>query len=525
MPNKVEKEKVYPPLTEEEKEAIIARHRDLVHKLNKYLPEGQKVSFDENLIHRLNDPKEVAAYRIGQEAKAIKAEQEKIEKEIAGKYGYPKEDNKNPFDRNIANYFRVDNTEEAKKYNEKLYHDYLHDPNKLAYIRYKDVMKLNPQDILDCKGDSQKLAEYYQKNYCAIKDAFEYGNAFTHVEMTEEMKKAKNSIEAQLNLIGGLDKKYVDVCSSMDYFAMPKFDAPQAQILMMNAGDFLRDDPGNKTFMSLVQNKLIEGKEDMFTVFENMKKKGADFSNGGVMAYKPVKKDKYNGYEQEVPLRDFFPEALEDLDGSFDNNLIGHEKENVEYVLKKRTPDEVKRIQLICFDASYKYANEWRKRLETKTSLGTVDPQRCEERLKAGFFSRWFGHNSAQYDYLMKTYKEFNDPNHKDYLNEDKLREAASNYRIRKAGQGHTGQGNSVDDRRMKFADDIIATCDQCKAEKDKIFAEIDSEFLYGYPPKREPALSTKDVEEEAVENKAEKNEAAKQKELDNEVVPEISNN
>jgi glutaredoxin len=48
----------------------------------------------------------------------------------------------------------------------------------------------------------------------------------------------------------------------------------------------------------------------------------------------------------------------------------------------------------------------------------------------------------------------------------------------------------------MKFADDIIATCDQCKAEKDQIFKEIDSEFLHDYPPKREPFLSSEDVEE-----------------------------
>ena len=524
MPNKVEV-KVYPPLTEEEKEAIIARHRDLVNKLNKLLPPGQKVAFDENLKDRLNDPKEVAVYRIGQEAKAIKAQQEKIYNDMVDKYGKRTGNNKNPFDRNVATFFRTDNTKDAQDHNEKVYQDYLHYPNKLAYVRYKDVMKINPQDILDCKGDKQKLAEYYQKNYRAIKDAFEYGNAFTHVEMTEGMKNAKNSIEELTNLIGGLDKQYTEIASSMDYFAFPEIDGPQAQILMLKSGDFMSEEPDNKTYMTMVQNKLIEGKEDMFTVFENMKKKGADFSKGGIMGYKPMKKDNYNGYEQEMALRAFFPEVLEELDGSFVNNRIGEEKENVTYILKPRTPDEIKRIQLICFDASYKYADEWRKRFTQKSNLPSFDPDRIEDRLKASWFSRWFGRNSAQYDYLMKAYKQFNDPRHKDYLNEDKLREAAVNYRTRKAGQGYTGRGNSVDDRRMKFADDIIATCDQCKAEKDKIFAAIDSELMTGYPPKKEPALSANDVAEKQPENKVEDKEVKKEINIDKEVGPEIPNN
>ena len=118
----------------------------------------------------------------------------------------------------------------------------------------------------------------------------------------------------------------------------------------------------------------------------------------------------------------------------------------------------------------------------------------------------------------MKQFKDFNDPNSKDYLNEDKLREAANNYRDRKAGQGFTGQGNSLDDRRMKFADDIIATCDQCKEEKDKIFKEIDSEMFYGYPPKKEPFLSSEDVEEKEYDYNVEEKELNKEIDFENDI-------
>ena len=77
----------------------------------------------------------------------------------------------------------------------------------------------------------------------------------------------------------------------------------------------------------------------------------------------------------------------------------------------------------------------------------------------------------------------------------DLLKEAATNYRDRKANQGHTGLGNSLDDRRMKFADDVIATCAQCKADLNQIVRDIDSELLHGYPPKKEPFLEIEDYD------------------------------
>jgi hypothetical protein len=140
------------------------------------------------------------------------------------------------------------------------------------------------------------------------------------------------------------------------------------------------------------------------------------------------------------------------------------------------------------------------------------DPDRIESSLKLGRLSSWFGRgNSREYNRLMETYRQFNDPRHKNFLNEDLLREAAVNYRDRKANQGHTGQGNSLDDRRMKFADDIIATCDQCKAEQSQIFKNIDSEFFTDYPPKKEPFLSSEDVEEKEYEYNVDEKELNKE--------------
>lgn len=498
MPIKSQGKSKYPPLTEKEKKEIIARHKELVDKFNAILPEGQKVSYDKNLLRKLNDPSEVAVYRVGQEMKAIEEKQKQIRKDLEKRFGAYESSKTNPFARNFNFYLRVDDTEDAKKFNEKLYDDFLHDPDKLAYIRYKDVLKINPQEILDCKDSKAKLAEYYKQNYRVLKDGFEFGNCMNNVETTQGMQDGYNGIKGQLDNVGRIEKDIVIVGGTYDHFAMPKLEKAQAEFLASHAGEFLSNEPENQTFIPYVQGELEKGDEDIFTFFENMQKNGAELSEGSIMKYKPISKEKYNGHEKEVPFYVL-------------NHPEEQDNEKYNYTLKARTDDEIKRIQLITSDASFWYANEWRKRFEQKTSLGTADPEKCESRLQRGFFSRMFGRNSSQYDRLMKAYKEFHDPNHRDYLNEDKLREAAKDYRGRKAAQGYTGRGNSLDDRRMKFADDIIATCDQCKAEKDQIFKEIDGEFLHGYPPKREPFLSSEDVEDKEYDYQVDSEELEKE--------------
>ena len=500
MPVKSQGKSKYPPLTEKEKKEIIARHKDLVDKFNAILPEGQKVSYDKNILKRLNDPKEVALYRIGNEMKQVEEKQDKIRADLEARFGKYSGTKTNPFARNFSYYLRVDDTEEARKYNEKLYDDYLHHPDRLAYVRYKDVLKINPKEILECKNDKAKLAEYYKKNYSALKDGFAFGSCFNRVDSTQGMKDGFEAIKDQLNYMGRIEKEVVYVGASYDHFAMPKITKEQGQILADNAGEFIVSDQGNTTFVPYVQTQLEKGSGDIFTLFENMEKKGAELGEGSIVKYKPISKDKYNGYEKEVDIGYILENDPENADPK------------VDYKVKTRTDDEIKRIQLMTSDASYIYANEWRKRFQQKTSLdGSFDPKRYESRLQRGFFSRMFTSDSRQYQLLMKQLKDFNDPNSKDYLNEDKLREAANNYRGRKANQGFTGQGKSLDDRRMKFADDIIATCDQCKEEKDKIFKEIDSEMFHGYPPKKVPFLSSEDVEEKEYDYKVEEKELNKE--------------
>ena len=371
MPVKSQGKSKYPPLTEKEKKEIIARHKDLVDKFNAILPEGQKVSYDKNLLKKLNDPKEVALYRIGNEMKQVEEKQDKIREDLEARFGKYTGTRTNPFARNFSYYLRVDDTEEARKYNEKLYDDYLHHPDRLAYIRYKDVLKINPKEILECKNDKAKLAEYYKKNYSALKDGFAFGSCFNRVDSSQGMKDGFEAIKDQLNYMGRIEKEVVTIGASYDHFAMPKITKEQGQILADHAGEFIVSDQGNTTFVPYIQTQLEKGSGDIFTLFENMEKKGAELGEGSIVKYKPISKDKYNGYEKEVDIGYILENDPENADPK------------VDYKVKARTDDEIKRIQLMISDASYIYANEWRNRFQQKTSIaGSFDPRRYESHLQ-----------------------------------------------------------------------------------------------------------------------------------------------
>ena len=498
----------YPPLTKEEKKIIIARHKDLVDKFNAILPEGQKVSYDKNLLQKLNDPDTVAVYRIANEMKQVAAQQDEIRANLEKKFG-EYQGPINPFMRSLSCGFRLDNSKDAIDHNEQTYKDYLHDPNKLAYVRYKDVFKLNPQDILACKGSKTKLAEYYKKNFTAIKDAWEFANASRRMDLTPAMKDMEDSISDQLNLLGKIDKEIMVIGSSLDYFAYPKITRAQGDILSDNLHIFrqLEQATGiekNETINAYITSSMEkEVGFDLFSNLETINEKGGHLGEGSLVKYKVVAKNKFNKHEKVVDVGKFFNDP---------ENPNRNVDPNVDYTMKARSDEELKHIKLMNFKAAYIYANAWRTRFQARSNLGTFDPDRIESSLKLGRLSRWFGRgNSREYNRLMETYRQFNDPRHKNYLREDLLKEAATNYRDRKANQGHTGLGNSLDDRRMKFADDVIATCEQCKTDLNQIVRDIDSELLHGYPPKKEPFLEIEDVEEKEYEYKVDDKELNKE--------------
>ena len=76
-----------------------------------------------------------------------------------------------------------------------------------------------------------------------------------------------------------------------------------------------------------------------------------------------------------------------------------------------------------------------------------------------------FKHQSytpKQYKEFIKTFKDYNDPESKDYLNKGKLREKAQAYKDYKLVNGKTIDDLSgTSSARTQFADDVLETIDE----------------------------------------------------------------
>ena len=111
----------YEMLSQQEKDAIIARHHFIVDKLNETL--GNVLHYeDEAILRKLDDPKEVAVYRMFAENKRRQAERDRIFTNLVSKYGRGNPDSL-PMNRTIKYCLHVGDDPETIAYNEKLYQE------------------------------------------------------------------------------------------------------------------------------------------------------------------------------------------------------------------------------------------------------------------------------------------------------------------------------------------------------------------------------------------------------------------
>ena len=118
----------YKPLTQEEKEMIIAKHNDFVSRYNSYLDvRGQKM-LDKDQLHRellqkLDDPKVIAKFRICQQIKEDEKIRDQIAKDLRAKYPFP-EGKPDILSRSFKYLYKLDGSDKSNKYNEELIKDY-----------------------------------------------------------------------------------------------------------------------------------------------------------------------------------------------------------------------------------------------------------------------------------------------------------------------------------------------------------------------------------------------------------------
>ena len=240
--------KVYPPLTAAEKKAILDRHAYLVEEMNKYLPDEQKVEVDKDLAKRLEDPKQVAIYRIGQEMEQLRNRQHEIRAQLEERFGAASTRD-NPLTRALDYAIDTSGTPEANDYNEKLYQDYLNDPDKIIYERYGKVMNTNPKELYDCNDDPLKMAEYYRDTYPLCEEGFNFNSVMRNGAPSPQLNSALKSIARPMEAMS-YPCTIVRAAAGIDSIACPKLTAQQSALVQSVGHEFV-DREGESLRMEL----------------------------------------------------------------------------------------------------------------------------------------------------------------------------------------------------------------------------------------------------------------------------------
>ena len=466
--------------TKDEIKAIVDRHKFLVEDMNKYLPEGQKLSVDKDLEKKLQDPKLARMYRLGTEIKESTIKQKEIYEGLRKKYGEEKKiDGFYIFDS-----FRTGNSEEDKIYNEQLFRNYKDNPEKFAYEQFNKVVNTSGKELYDLGNDPIKQGEYYLNNRQKCNAASSLKTAISSEKnqglFTDAYKKYANSIGSVAKLIyqpKEACKKY----DSIDKLAFPQLNEKQADALDDVSYGFKINE--NEDIHTGIKNAKYHWDDAEVSAKEKMDKlkeaTGVDLSNNEKLVSDTIF---YNDKGEVMDVNEMFNKYL-------DNEKFGNATPITD-------PNEKRDISYITNNFKNAYMNNWGTAFNKKMGVNgnKIDVKGIEEKNKGSFLHRLFRRESKEYKEMMNAFKEYNDPKSKNYLNKDNLDVKTQAYVDHKTAKGKELTGG--DKLRMDFAKNILDT----SKESDKIFHQTENQFV-NKPQKRVTFLLPKEVNVEGKEN------------------------
>ena len=471
----------YAPLTDEEKQTILARHKYFVDRMNNSLPEEMRLSYDADLPKKLDDPSFYAIYRIGQQMQQQKQQQEKIHAELEKAFGKSRHE-PDPLSRAIKFEFDTSGTPSAKEYNEKLYRDYLDDPYKVIKMRYGKAMNTDPTAIYKCNDDPLKLAEYYRDTYPLCEEAFIFKPVLeTGDALTPEMKSAMKSMVQPMETIS-YPTNLVRAAESLDYLACPKLTAEQSALVQGMDLAFLREE-GDRMKRILDEPLVQATSSSPTTFFERFKQRGIPLEEGMFVKYRPVtyEVDPQGNHinQKEIKYSEFFDSDPED---------------KVEIV--PREEKQVYGMKLMNKSFAAKYQQAYQAKFNQKRGfIGEFSLAQIENRYKGNFMERYILHStSTQYTEFLEAFKDYHNPESPNYLNKENLATKGNAYIQHKVDQGYsieTLKGTSKD--RVDFVMNAITTA--YELDPDEVERSVYQD--YASIPRREPFLSAEAVLED----------------------------
>ena len=485
MPVK-EKEPKYKPFTQEEKDYIIRRHKELVDDMNKYLPDEQKLQYDKNLAKSLDDEKTIAIHRVGEQVREARLKQEQILEDLRARFGRSQQ-RPDPLSRTIVFALNPKDDDAAKAYNEKIYQDYLNDPGKVIYMRYKKILNFNPKKLIECGDDKLKLAEFYRDNYPLCDEAFAFSSVLSHDEyVTPEMKKSLTSVAKPIEVLG-YPQTIVKASHDLDYFACPKLTMEQSVLIQNTDRELMNgiSDPLRFAIMQPVVEATMKTPDEYFKQFTDDHQK---LEKGFLIKRRPEK----------VTLDANHNPVVEEIlyDHYFSKDVTG----------EKRVAErpENQKFQMECMTKSFQreYLDIWQKTLYNKLDkTGNFNIDNLIKEHRGGFMERYILRNtSPEYKAFRDALKEYNDPQSPNYMNDTNLRDRTNAYLAHKGVHSAEDLQNlsGTSFNRSKLALGVLATLD----DKQIIAGTVEEKWNDEYQVEvaKEPFLTAEEVDEKGVD-------------------------
>lgn len=485
MPDKIQ-------FTTEEKNLLIQKRKEYIAEFNQYLPDEQKLVYDEaEFKKQLDDEANVKYYKSLKELEYRMQRQKEIHQKLIEDYGNVPND-RDLLARSFSSQLRVDNTKEAQEYNEKLYLEYQNDPDKALYKRYKNVLEFNPQTFLNVIDDKQKLIDFYLKNQALCDDAYVYTSTFDSPDSNIN-KNLRNSISGMQKLIQDLNFPR-KICSAdmVDYLSFPEITMEQAN--MIAAGNPTKY-MGLGTKMSDKFNQLLTPvkAEETKEAYKIIKDHGFTLGKGFFLKYVAEEHDPKTNTTKEISVDD----GIRKL------------KDNPNVTVRERTVDEIRELIRINKVYDREYVDIWQHKFSEKYDYKPYDFDAIKNANKGGFFERFFRTTSREYNNFIKALEDFNDPTSPKFGDKNHLRDSAQAYLDHKTAQGlsfnhidNTGRG------RLILVTSVINAIDEMDDDYNQINTEINnrifSETTPTPTPTKEAFLTGAEVNDNFISNNIE---------------------
>lgn len=476
MPNKIS-------LTQEEKNAIILRHRELVDEFNKYLPDDNKIPYDNDLEKRLDNEAEVKYYKSLQAIGERERKQKEIYQNLIKDFGdMPQE--RLSLARTFQSALKTENTEQAKEYNENLYREYQSDPDKVFYKRYKEVIEFNPQKLLNALDDKQKLADFYLENQTVCDDAFVYDSAITnkYFDINKDLQKSASGMSKTIESLN-IAKKVCDA-DMVDYFSFPKMTSEQYNMVM--AGNPTKYMTKGAPLQPKFNQFVAPAKpEEVKAEFQAIKNHGLMLGKGFFLRYKALQHDDKTNTTKEIPIED----------------AVKNYKSNGNITIEERSRNEIFNLRRINDTYDREYMNIWQEKFAKNYKDKPFDFDEIKEANKGGKFERLFNRTSKEYQTFIRTLGEYNNPESPNYMNKELLKETAQAYFDYKTERGISfNRIDKTGQDRLMLVSAVIQTINDMDNNEKEVSAKINN-AIYEIDPERKQFLRENDLDDNLINN------------------------